>query len=144
MNHKCYNYILFTQNFIQISLKLQALDFFYKHRGGGNVGFPIQAQDYCLACKQCKELCQNCNSVDLLEASTQAALQGGVILSVCALCILLYLIMLYLEKLYDKFFNPEKNKEKPWQQKTIASIYSCKQKAFSKCLDRQSEIEKWK
>ena len=77
------------------------------------MGFP-KAQDYCLACKQCKAFCQNCDTVDLLEASTQAALQGGVILGVCALCILLYVIMLYLEKLYDKYFNPEKNKEKPW------------------------------
>lgn len=108
-----HNFIKDNSNQDQSTFSNNALHYFYKHQGGDEVGFP-KVQDYCIACKQCKDLCQNCNTIDLLEATTQAALQGGVILAVCALCTILYLIMLYLEKLYDKHFNPEKNKEKPW------------------------------
>ncbi len=93
---------------------MQAFNFLTKQHGGLNeVGFS-KLEDNCLDCKQCKEVCQNCYHRDLLEVSTQAALQAGIILGVCLLCILLYLIMLYVEKLYDRMFNPEKNKDKPW------------------------------
>ena len=80
--------------------------------GGSELGF---AQDYCSSCHKCNDLCKRCDiNTDLLEKSKQAAMQIGLILAVCGLCSLLYLIMLYLEKWYERMFNPEKDKDKPW------------------------------
>ena len=71
--------------------------------------------DFLNYCKGCQITCQSCYKSDLQELSIRAAQQIGLIVGVCMLCIILYLMLILIEKVYFKFFEPDKNnKSKPW------------------------------